>query len=108
LAPDSDRKNKRCFPHPPPLYQSAHGQGTGPRKDCKKGLEYATRRAGLAFHVYPHMLRHAWASRLIMAGVDRKSIQEMGGWVDGRMLDEVYAHVTVEHKVSIMQAQGIG
>ena len=85
-----------------------HGKGTGPRKDCKKGLEYATRRAGLAFHVYPHMLRHAWASRLIMAGVDRKSIQEMGGWVDGRMLDEVYAHVTVEHKVSIMQAQGIG
>jgi hypothetical protein len=32
----------------------------------------------------------------------------MGGWEDGRMLDEVYAHVTSPHLHGIMARQGIG
>ncbi len=84
------------------------GKGRGPRGECIKGIKGAARRAGIGSDVNPKMLRHAWASRLAMAGVDRKSLQDLGGWVDGRMLDEVYAHVTPQHLVDIMMAHGIG
>jgi len=42
-----------------------------------------------------------------MAGVDRKALMELGGWKEGRMLDEIYAHVTSEHKVEIMARMGL-
>ncbi len=83
------------------------GKGEGPRRDCIRGMKAAASRAGIG-HVHPHLLRHAWASRLAMNGVDRKSLQEMGGWEDGRMLDEVYAHVTSPHLKGIMERSGIG
>ncbi len=81
--------------------------GEGPRRWISKGVTQAAKRAGLP-HVHPHLLRHAWASRLAMAGVDRKALQEMGGWTDGEMLDRVYAHVTSGHLKTVMAGQGIG
>lgn len=84
------------------------GKGGGaPQQECINGIQLAAQRAGLGA-VHPHLLRHAWASRLAMAGVDRKSLQELGGWTDGRMLDEVYAHVTPQHLKDIMARSGIG
>jgi integrase len=79
-----------------------------PQKECINGIQAAAKRAGLDVAVHPHLFRHAWASRLAMAGVDRKSLQELGGWTDGRMLDEVYAHVTPDHLGAIMARSGIG
>ena len=32
---------------------------------------------------------------------------ELGGWKDGRMLDEVYAHVTDDHKAEVMARTGV-
>jgi integrase len=81
---------------------------TRPQQECINGIQAAARRAGLQVSVHPHLFRHAWASRLAMAGVDRKSLQELGGWSDGRMLDEVYAHVTPDHLSAIMARSGIG
>ncbi len=81
---------------------------SGPQKECINGIQAAAKRAGLEVAVHPHLFRHAWASRLAMAGVDRKSLQELGGWSDGRMLDEVYAHVTPDHLGAIMARSGIG
>jgi len=42
-----------------------------------------------------------------MAGVDRKTLMELGGWKEGRMLDEVYAHTTDAHKIEVMAKMGI-
>jgi integrase len=77
-----------------------------PRKDFKKALKAACARAGLP-PIYPHALRHSWASRLAMAGVDRKALMEIGGWADGKMLDQVYAHVTDAHVAEVMVNAGI-
>ncbi|MCP4920877.1 MAG: tyrosine-type recombinase/integrase, partial [Proteobacteria bacterium] len=62
-----------------------------PRKNFIKALRRACATAGLE-PIHPHALRHTWASRLAMAGVDRQTLMVLGGWKDGRMLDEVYAH----------------
>ncbi len=85
-----------------------HSKANHPQKDCRSAFKAAALRAGIGEDAHPHLLRHAWASRLAMDGVDRKSLQEMGGWEDGRMLDEVYAHVTSPHLHGIMARQGIG
>jgi len=77
-----------------------------PRKTFIKALHRASRRANLP-PIHPHGLRHTWASRLAMAGVDRRTLMELGGWKEGRMLDEIYAHVTDDHKAEVMARMGI-
>jgi integrase len=51
-------------------------------------------KAGIA-HTHFHDLRHTWATRLHQAGGDLLSIQKLGRWKDGRMLQR-YAHHTPE------------
>jgi integrase len=41
--------------------------------------------------VTPHTLRHTFASRLAMAGVDLRTLQELGGWQTLAMVHR-YAH----------------
>ncbi len=43
-----------------------------------------------------------------MQGVDRRTLMELGGWKEGRMLDEIYAHTTDAHKAEVMARMGIG
>jgi integrase/recombinase XerD len=49
-----------------------------PYRSIRKPFSEACRRAGLA-DVTPHALRHTFASRLAMAGVDPQTIKELGG-----------------------------
>jgi integrase len=77
-----------------------------PRDNFAKSLRYACRRAGIP-QIHPHGLRHTWASRLAMAGVDRKTLMELGGWTSGVMLDAIYAHVTSQHVAEVMAKMGI-
>ena len=53
--------------------------------------------------VSPHVLRHTFASRLVMAGVDLRTIQELGGW---KSLDMVmrYSHLSPQHKAEAVEA----
>ena len=76
------------------------------RKNFRKALVRSCERAGIT-PIHPHGLRHTWASRLAMAGVDRRTLMELGGWKEGRMLDEIYAHVTDSHKDEVMGSMGI-
>lgn len=43
--------------------------------------------------LHPHMLRHSWTTAGIKAGVPRQRMIRDGGWVDGRMMDDVYGHI---------------
>jgi integrase len=45
----------------------------------------------------PHDLRHTWASRLVMGGVDLVTLQQMGGWSSLSMVQR-YAHVSPGHR----------
>ena len=78
-----------------------------PRKNFIHALRRACRTAGLP-HIHPHGLRHTWASRLAASGVDRRTLMELGGWKDSRILDEIYSHVSDDHKWSVMASSGVG
>lgn len=77
-----------------------------PRKDFRKALIAAAKRAGVP-RVHPHAMRHSFATRLAIAGVDRRTLMELGGWTDSSMLDEVYAHTTDDHKAEVMARTGV-
>ncbi len=60
------------------------------------GFKAACKRAALE-GVTPHTLRHTFATRLMANGVDPRTIQELAGWSQLRMLER-YAHVSPSRK----------
>ena len=67
----------------------------------RTAFETACRRAGLE-DVSPRVLRHTFASRLAMAGVDLRTIQELGGWKTLSMVQR-YAHLSPSHKAEAVE-----
>ena len=61
----------------------------------------ACRRANLT-RVTPHTLRHTFASRLVMVGVDLRTVQELGGWQTLSMVER-YAHLSPAHKAQAVE-----
>ena len=49
-----------------------------------------------------HGLRHTWASRLVMAGVDPRTLQELGGWRTLAMVER-YSHLSPDHLRAAME-----
>jgi integrase len=50
-----------------------------------------------------HSNRHTFASRLVMAGVDLRTVQELGGWRSLAMVMK-YAHLAREHRLAAVEA----
>jgi integrase len=67
-----------------------------------KGFKAACERAGLA-DTSPHTLRHTFASKLAMAGVDPRTIQELGGWRSLLMVQR-YTHLSPAHKAAAVES----
>ena len=64
--------------------------------NVRKALEGARKRAGIVDFRF-HDLRHTFASHLVMAGVDLKTVQELLGHKSFEMTLR-YAHLSPEHK----------
>ncbi len=66
--------------------------------------------AGLPGKVTLHTLRHTYASRLVLAGVDLVTIRELGGWSEkgGLALVQRYAHVAEGLKRDAVEALARG
>jgi integrase len=81
--------------------------------DCRKVTHrfpaWATE-AKLPGKVTLHTLRHTFASRLVMAGVDLLTVRELGGWGEkgGLAMVERYAHVAAGHKREAIEALAQG
>lgn len=61
-----------------PLFLSTRGKRMNPR-GVSRVLEEWVRRSGIARKISPHALRHTFATHLLDAGADLRSIQEMLG-----------------------------
>jgi len=72
-----------------------------PYKSIRTAFETACRRAKLT-NVSPHTLRHTFASKLAMVGVDLRTIQELGGWRELEMLQR-YSHLSASHKAEAVE-----
>ena len=50
----------------------------------------------------PHVLRHTFASRLVMAGVDLRTVQELGGWSSLDLVQR-YSHLAPGHLAAAVE-----
>ena len=72
-----------------------------PYRSIRTAFATACRGAGLK-NVTPHVLRHTFASRLVMAGVDLRTVQELGGWSSLELVQR-YAHLSPGHKADAVE-----
>jgi len=78
--------------------------GITPLKEIKTAFYAACRRAKLT-GVTPHVLRHTFASRLVMNGADLRTVQELGGWKSMSMVER-YSHLSDRHKAEAVELIG--
>ena len=78
----------------------ATSKGT-PYKSVQKMFARARQQAGLR-DVTCHTLRHTFASRLVMAGADLRTVQSVGGW-KSLSLVERYFHLNENHVAEALE-----
>jgi integrase/recombinase XerD len=77
------------------IFLSVRGRKLTPQRVWQLIKRYAAR-AGLEANVYPHLLRHSFATHLLVGGADLRVIQEMLGHAD-ISTTQIYTHVDSSH-----------
>jgi len=82
-----------------PVFINKYGQRLSSRsvaRICKKYFH----KAGIADSASPHSLRHTFATHLLDAGIDLRTIQEMLGHVN-LSTTQIYTHMSLDHLMQV-------
>ncbi len=74
------------------LFVNQHGKAISART-IQKVVEDSGERAGIPFHLHPHMIRHSFATHLLDNGADLRVVQELLGH-ENLSTTQIYTHVT--------------
>jgi integrase/recombinase XerC len=77
------------------VFVSRRGQRLAPRS-VQARLDRWARRQGSARHLYPHLLRHSFASHLLESSGDLRAVQELLGHAS-ISTTQVYTHLDFQH-----------
>jgi len=96
------KRAKKTAPEDP-VFADWKGPQKGEQlKSIRTAFDTAKRKANLGTEVTPHTLRHTFARRLVMAGVDLRTVQELGGWKELDMVVR-YTHLSPSHKADAVE-----
>jgi integrase/recombinase XerC len=81
------------------IFVSNRGAPISPRT-IQSRIRYWARRQGLPQRVYPHLLRHSFASHLLESSGDLRAVQELLGHAD-ISTTQVYTHLDFQHLAKV-------
>ncbi len=85
-----------------PVFPGRSGAPIGPRA-VQLRLRQLAQQQGLWKRVYPHLLRHSFASHLLESSGDLRSVQELLGHAD-IATTQVYTHLDFQHLAKVYDA----
>lgn len=69
----------------------------------QKRLKYWAQKQGIELNVYPHMLRHSFASHMLESSGDLRAVQELLGHAD-ISTTQIYTHLDFQHLAKVYDA----
>ncbi len=83
----------------PAVFVSHRGQRLAPRTVQQRLRDWAVKQ-GLDVRVYPHLLRHSFASHVLESSQDLRAVQELLGHAD-ISTTQIYTHLDFQHLASV-------
>ena len=83
----------------PALFVGARGERISPPV-VRRALKLRASQQGISSHVYPHRLRHSFASHVLQSSQDLRAVQELMGHASIAST-QVYTHLDFQHLAKV-------
>jgi integrase/recombinase XerC len=94
-------KNRGAFAsfEQPSVFVSQRGNPIAPRT-IQARIRYWAKRQGIPQNIYPHLLRHSFASHMLESSGDLRAVQELLGHAD-ISTTQIYTHLDFQHLAKV-------